>query len=171
VSRRIIASFLAVLVGLLALVVVPLGISLSTRERRDFTNATTSSAKSLAAVAEETLGDRTDPLDLTRSGLTLPVDPGDAVAVLDRHGHQVPVAGRRVSSQVIAAVQAGRDPPTKGSVVSTVVIGPGSDPDGLLVLVRATSPLDRRIKTLWLGLAAAAAISLGVGALVAVQRT
>jgi signal transduction histidine kinase len=170
VSRRIIGSFLAVLLGLLALVVVPLGVSLSTRERRDFTHSADGSARSLAAAAEETLGDRGDSGDSGDSSgqLRLPVDPGDAVAVLDRHRRPVPVVGTDVSTDVIAALEAGRRPKVADAVVSTAVVGQPSRPDGFLVLVRQAEPVDRRIRTLWLGLAAAAAISLCVGGLVAI---
>jgi signal transduction histidine kinase len=166
-SRRIIASFLAVLLGLLALVVVPLGVSLSTRERRDFAIAASNTARSLAAIAEETLGDRGHETG-TASGLRLPVDPGDAVAVVDNNRRTVAVMGSAASHAVIAAVAAGRQPTVHDAVVSVVDVGPSSAPDGRLVLIRGSEPLDSRIHALWLGLAAAAAISLCLGVLVAV---
>lgn len=166
-TRRIVASFLAVLLALLVLVVVPLGARLSGQERRDFGHSADSAAHSLAALAEERLGDRTDAQDRAGS-LRLPADAGDGVALLDRSGRQVAAAGRPVQAAVLKQVRASRRAALADAVVRTAVVGEPARPDGTVVLVRAAEPLDHRIGALWLGLAAAAAIALAVGAVIAV---
>lgn len=164
-TRRILASFLGVLVGLLALVVVPLGASLSSQQRRDFSRSTHSAARSLAAIAEERLGEGRN--SKASGGLRLPTEAGYGVVLLDPHGRQLLTGGRAVSTTLIAQVRAGHHPGLAGAVVSTAIVGEARHPDGTLILVRDAESLDHRIDTLWLGLAAAAAVALAVGALVA----
>lgn len=163
-TRRILASFLGLLLGLLALVVVPLGASLSSQQRRDFRQSTDSAARSLAAVAEERLGKGTDGAG--GDGLRIPVEPGDGVVLLDPRGHVLASDGRHVSPTVIGQVIAGRRPRPADVVVSSATVGETS-PAGTVVLVRDAESLDHRIFTLWLGLAAAASVALAVGALLA----
>lgn len=164
-TRRILASFLGVLLGLLALVVVPLGASLSAQQRRDFSLSTHSAARSLAAIAEERLGESSGAEG--GSGLALPVEAGYGVVLLDPQGRQLATGGRAVAATLVAQVRAGRLPILTDAVVSTAVVGEAGHPDGTVILVRDAEPLDHRINTLWLGLAAAAAVALAVGALVA----
>lgn len=154
------------LLGLLALVVVPLGVSLSTRERQDFAHSAQSAADSLAAIAEETLGDRSKGLGDVAS-VQLPVESGDGAVLLDRHGQVVATAGRTVGPQVVEQVRSGRRPSASAADVSTALVGSTFRPDGTIVLVRDAGPLNRRIGALWVGLTGAAAISLAVGCLVA----
>ncbi|MGI8680882.1 MAG: sensor histidine kinase [Mycobacteriales bacterium] len=164
-TRRILASFLAVLLGLLALVVVPLGASLSSQERRDFRHSTDSSARALAAIAEERLGDRA--AGRGAGALRLPVEGGDGVLLLDPQGRQLATEGRPVGGTVVEQVRLGRRPGLADAAVSAAIVGEAGRLDGTIILVRDTEPLDHRIHELWLGLAAAAAVALAVGALVA----
>ena len=83
-TRRVLASFLLVLIAMIAFVEIPLGIELARHEREDFTLTTTASARSLAAAAEERLGDADE--QSSTSGLHLDVDGGDTVVVANRRG-------------------------------------------------------------------------------------
>ncbi|HET7407538.1 MAG TPA: HAMP domain-containing sensor histidine kinase [Mycobacteriales bacterium] len=165
-TRRILAGFLGLLIGVLALIVVPLGADLSAQHRRDFQDAVNGTAASLAAVAEERLGDRADPKD--RGLITLQAHPGDTVILLDDRGNVLVAEGAHATQAAIRAVRAGRAPEVVDTVTAVATVGPKAHPEGRLVLVRAAEPLDRRIERLWAGLSAAAALALAVGALVAV---
>ena len=165
-TRRILAGFLLVLLALLALVVVPLGATLSAQDRRDFVRAAEVAARRSAALAEERLGDQADAQDAV-GVLTLPVDAGDGVVLLNRAGRTLSTAGQPVAPSIISAVRAGRQPRPDDAVVRTVVVGDPTHPDGSVILVRDSAPIDRRIHGLWVGLGAAALIALALGALVA----
>jgi signal transduction histidine kinase len=160
VTRRILASFLGVLVGLLALVVVPLGVSLAAQQRQDFARSTDGAARALAGVVEERLGDRAG----AAGSLQVSADAGD---VLDSGGRQLIAVGRPISPRVVALVRARRGAQVADAVVSTAVVGDAGHRDGTVILVRDAEPLDHRIRRMWLGLAAAAGAALAVGALVA----
>jgi signal transduction histidine kinase len=165
VTRRILASFLAVLVGVLVVVVVPLGSGLSSLERADFGRAVRAEARAQAAIAEERLGDAIDTGP--RRPPTLSAEPGDGVVLLDPAGRVLATAGRAVAPAVVAAARTGRPPAAHDAVVSVAAVGETSRRDGIVVLVRDAEPLDRRIQSLWLGLAAAGVAALALGALVA----
>ena len=56
-SRRVLASFILVLIAMIAFVEIPLGLQLAQHEREDFQQTANATAQSLAATAEEHLGD------------------------------------------------------------------------------------------------------------------
>ena len=164
-TRRILAGFLGVLAAMLLLVVVPLGVRLTSQERSDFVASTKASARSLAAVAEESLGDVTDPADQRRPKLL--VEAGDAAMLLDRAGNVVVTAGRAFPSA--AVIRPGNRVTTHvpGSVVVTALVGSAAHPDGRVILVRDAAPLEHREHKLWLLLAAATAVTVAFGLAVA----
>lgn len=165
-TRRILAGFVGVLVGVLALIVVPLGVSLSAQHRRDFRDAAKETAASLAAVAEERLGDRADQ---NRHGpITLPTRPGDTVIVIDENRRVLLAVGPQANGAVVRVARAGRAPQVADTVTAVATVGPTTHPDGSLLVLRTTTPLDDRVERLWADLGAAAALALAVGALVAV---
>lgn len=161
-TRRILASFLGILLGLLALVVVPLGATLASQQRRDFGQAAQSAARSQAAIAEERLGDRADRQD---GPLRLTAEAGDGLVLLDSRGRQLATAGRTVSPTLITGMRAGHRPRLADAVVTTATVGEAQHPDGRLILVRDSGPVDRRVHALWVGLAVAALVALALGAL------
>ncbi|MDQ1695604.1 MAG: hypothetical protein QOJ03_957 [Frankiaceae bacterium] len=168
-TRRILASFLAVLLALLALVVLPLGLTLTSRERHDFAATTGSAASALAAVAEEHLGDRAGPPGASAEPLRLPAEAGDGVVVIDNVGTVISRAGRAISPRLLDAVRAGRRPTAPNAVVRIATVGEPDHPDGTAILVRDTEPLNHRIALLWLEFGIAAIITLAVGAFVAAR--
>lgn len=165
-TRRILASFLAVLVVVIAAMVVPLGLIVTGQQRRDFRDSARTAARSLAGLAEEQLDDHGSVAALPAL-LAKAVAAGDDVAVLDRGGHVVATTGRPPSSAVVAAARAGRAVPAPtGKVVATAAVGDGHAPAGTIVLLRDSTSLDERARTLWLVLGAAALLALVVGAAV-----
>lgn len=163
--RRITASFLAVLAAVIALIIVPLGVTLSARERRDFVGSAHVAARAAGAITEERVGDRADG-EHGRAG-TLPVDAGDGIVVLDAHGTPLLAAGRQVDPTVISDVRDHRRPHMGDAIVSTASVGDASHRDGTVILVRDAEPLDHRLFTLWAGLGAAGGMAMVVGALTA----
>jgi len=165
-TKRILAGFLGVLVALLVLVVVPLGVKVSSQQRDDFRSNAQADARAIAASEEERLGDAADPAD-ARTAVAPTVAAGEGVVVLGRDGAALLHAGRPVPDSAIRAARAGGRPQVHDAVVVTARIGPARQPDGTVVLIRDAEPLDRRVHALWLALAAAAAVTLALGALTA----
>lgn len=165
-TRRILASFIGLLVFLLAAVVVPLGIKISSQQRHDFRQNATATARAIASAEEERLGDSGDPADRSRA-TPPPVDPGDGVVVLGSTGQIVSAAGRDVSVAVLNAVRGGRTPVAHDSVIAVAAVGAARHPDGRVVLARDAEPLDHRIRALWLALSIAVAVTLALGVVTA----
>lgn len=163
--RRITASFLAVLAAVIALIIVPLGLTLSAQQRRDFVDSAYVAARAAAAITEERIGDRTDGEQASAGAL--PVDSGDGIVVLDPGGTPLLAAGRHVDPTVIAQVRAHRRAHLPDAVVSTATVGDARHRDGTVILVRDAEPVDHRLFTLWAGLGAAGAVAMVVGALTA----
>ena len=165
-SRRILAGFLGVLIALLVLVVVPLGLELTSQERSDFASSTRASARALAAAAEEALGDTTDPAD--RRTPSLSVEEGDTAVLLSPTGAVILVAGDRPPSPELSRVAA--DPTgvrVPDSVVATAVVGSTGHPNGRVVLIRDAGGLQHREAMLWLSLGIVAALTVAIGSGVA----
>ncbi|MGI8869046.1 MAG: sensor histidine kinase [Mycobacteriales bacterium] len=165
-TRRILVSFLAVLLVLIAAVIVPLGITVSGQRRDDFRDSTRTAARAFAAVAEEHLDDQHPRAVLPR--LLRRADRNDdQVAVLGSHGALIATDGDRLPAAVVAAVRAGKPAPDVAHrlVVSTP-IGDADRRVGTVILSRSTGPLDDRARALWLALGAAALAALAVGAAV-----
>ncbi|MDQ1748144.1 MAG: hypothetical protein QOD07_2407 [Frankiaceae bacterium] len=163
-TRRIVAGFLGVLVGLLLLVVVPLGVKISSQQRQDFRANAQSAARAMANTEEERLGDAGD----VTAPSPLALSAGDSVVVLDPDGRTLSTAGGRIPRSVLRAVRGRAQVTVPDAVVVTATIGGATHPDGTVVLVRGAEPLDHRIHALWLALAVAAAVTLGLGAVIAV---
>jgi signal transduction histidine kinase len=165
-TRRIRAGFLGVLLFLLALLVVPLGIKISAQQRDDVRTTAQASARALANAEEERLGDPGDAEG--PRGRTAPtVDAGDGVVILGSRGQTLVTAGRRVPGSVVAAIRSRREPHAPDAVVVSAPIGSPGDPHGTVILARDTEPLENRVRALWLALAAAAATTLALGAVIA----
>ena len=165
-TRRILAGFLGVLAALLLLVVVPLGIKVSSQQRHDFRATALAEARTIASSEEERLGDTGDPAD-ARSTSVPPINPGDGVVILNRDGVVLLRAGRAVPDGVISAARTGAELDAHGAVAVSARIGPAPSPYGTVVLVRDAEPVDHRVQALWLALAAAACVTLAFGAVTA----
>ena len=161
-TRRILASFLGLLVFLLVAVVVPLGLKISSQQRHDFRQNAKVTARAIASAEEERLGDSGDPADRSRA-TPPPVDAGDGVVVLGPAGQIVSAAGLDVPSAVLNAVRGGRTPVEHDSVVAIATVGTTRHPDGFVVLARDAEPLDHRIHALWFALMLVVAVTLALG--------
>nr|MDQ2839394.1 HAMP domain-containing histidine kinase [Actinomycetota bacterium] len=165
-TRRILASFLAVLIVVIAAVIVPLGLTVTAQQRRDFVDATKAAARGIAALAEEDLGDKTGrPLPQLLSRVA---DQGDAAVILDAKGAVIAHTGPPLPAGDLTAARAGSAAPASGGdrIVVSTPVGDGDTPVGLVVLARSTAPLQARTRAMWLALAAAALAAIAAGTLV-----
>jgi signal transduction histidine kinase len=165
-TRRILLSFVAVLVVVITAIIVPLGLMVTAQQRRDFTDSARAAARSLAGLAEEQLDDHGSIAALPRL-LATAAGVDDRVAVLDDAGTVVASTTQQPSLAVVTAVRAGHPiPDIDGGIVVTAAVGDGSRTVGTIVLVRDSSSLDSRVRTLWLTLTGAALLALVLGAAV-----
>lgn len=165
-TRRILASFLAVLVAVIAAVVVPLGLTVTAQQRRDFRDGTRGTARALASLAEEWLDDKRHDPSLPRL-LAQAAGRDDAVLILDTTGAIVARAGGTLPVDEVAAASTGAVPEHTGdNDVVTAVVGDPDQPVGRVVLSRDTAPLESRTETLWLALAGAGAAAIVIGGMV-----
>ena len=165
-TGRILASFLGVLVVVIAAVIVPLGLIVTAQQRHDFSDSARTAARGYASLAEEQLDDRASPAALPRL-LHTAAAPQDAVAVIDRAGTVVATVGTPPSAGAVDAVRAGRGVGGGDDrLLVTVPIGDASRAVGTVILSRDQTALHDRARALWLALAAAAAVALLIGAVV-----
>jgi signal transduction histidine kinase len=175
-TRRIVATILALITALLAVVALPLGLLTAAQDRTDFRDQTKDAATTLSNVAEERMSDDAQSLALDRSIRDLAAR-GDKVTVYDSAG--AIVAG--TAGPAVPAGPAGRPGsgqlPAKLSTYTAggrlVVVAPiASDGDrtpiGTVTLSRSTAPVDHRIMVLWAVIAVVCATGLLVSAGVAI---
>jgi signal transduction histidine kinase len=159
-TRRILASFLVVLIAVLAAVVVPLGVVVTVQLEKDFRAGAVSAARAVAALAEERLDDRAPSAPLA-AALGRLAAQGYGVTVVDTQGGVVAHAGRPIPRQVLDAAQRGKATPAlPDRVTVSAAVTDTNRRLGLVVLARDTAPLTRRLHLLWLAIAAGGAIAL-----------
>jgi signal transduction histidine kinase len=167
VTRRILAGFLAVLAAVIAAVIVPLGLTITAQQTRDFRTAAKDAALAVRAVAEEHFDDNSGMGGL-RTVLSRFAAAGDKTLVLDAAGRVVIGSGAPIQPDVITAAKSGAALPSpSGTVVIDEPVRDGARVLGRVVLVRGTGALEERHTTLWLALVVAALGALLVGATVA----
>jgi signal transduction histidine kinase len=171
VARRIALAVLALIVGLLAVVVIPLGLLVSAQDRRDFQASTATAATTVANVAEERLDDHAHGTALTRSIHEMGRQ-GDRLAVYNSAGQLVastsarPAFGHPVRPPIDSqAVYPSGD---RLVVLAPVVPDGRSGSVGTVVLSRSTAGLDHRVMVLWSLISGVAAAGLVAAALVAI---
>lgn len=171
-TRRIVLAILAVICALLGAVVIPLGLITAQHDRQDFRDQAVSTARSLASVAEEKLGDHESGAALTAAMAQLRGD-GDQVAVYGRAGRRIAGAGPPVAPSVIRSVLSSETTLARTVGSRLLVLAPvrsdeGHHSLGAVALSRPAGPLGRRLLTLWAWLGAVSAAGLLVGVLVAI---
>jgi signal transduction histidine kinase len=178
-ARRIILTMLALIGALLAGAVIPLGLLVGGREQDAFREGTILSARTQAALAEESLADHSAYPSLV-TYLDRLRHPGDRVWVYDLAGRMIAGAGgATVHNLPVSAAATAAALHTGGSVsaeasghlmVVTVVrsdtIGPAA---GVVVLSRSTDELDERLRVLWAWLAGVGAVGLIAGTTIAIM--
>jgi signal transduction histidine kinase len=180
-TRRIALVLLALIAVLLTAAVVPLGLSLSERERTSFRDETAGHARSIASAAEEHLSDHEDAPSLAEQ-LTEARRRGEC-AVVDDAGMHTTASTPCPSSTREDAPRTDRFPDLARQVLAHprtvfeedgdrllvgVPVGDETRPVGATVLSRSSDALDDRIDAMWLRLALIGAAGLAAGALVSV---
>ena len=169
-TRRVLASFVLVLIAMIAFVEIPLGLELASHEREDFRQTTAAAAHSLAASAEEVLGDADQQSGATR--LHLHAEAGDSVVVANRDGDVIATFGPALPTAAIVSALDGRSTTVADRTLAIVDVGDGGTKDGTILLARSSEPLDHRLASLTVVLIAAAlgALILGAGVAVVLAR-
>jgi signal transduction histidine kinase len=145
---------------------VPLGIVLSRQEDENFDAGVEATAHGLASLAEEHLGDTSDPA--AQGPLILKVGPADGVVVLDGNGNIVARAGRTVPTTAIQTAGPGAARRMHGYITVRAEVDSGSGRElGSVVLIRDDGALWSRLHRLWAVLAGAGVAALAVGTVVA----
>ncbi|MER6095976.1 HAMP domain-containing sensor histidine kinase [Streptomyces sp. NPDC001728] len=181
-TRRIALAVMALVIVLLALAVVPLGVSLAGRERTSFRDNAEAADRTIAAAAEEHLSDQSSPASM-RQLLERARQTGDCAAVFDSAGtrkastpcpEQTGKEAKRTVEGWAALARRVIDHPETVALqrddrfVVAVPVGDTTHPVGVAVLSRSAEPMNERISTMWGRLALIGVAGLGAGALLAV---
>ena len=175
-TRRIILVLLALTAAVLAAAVVPLAFNATAHERDSFVNDAAATARSLAAIAEERLGDHAADPALSTALLSA-ARQHDELLLLNRAGDVVESQGvPRDAWGKLAAEAKERGAPTteltKDRVIAVETVwndGNLSDmPIGTVVLERPTAALNRNIEDLWLYLALLASAAMAAAVAIAI---
>lgn len=176
-SRRLLVSYLALAIVVLALLEIPLGVSYARNERRDLSTNVERDAVALASLAEDALEQRASaPPVLTRLAQRYQSDTGGRVVIVDAKGRaRVDSESQGVGSDYstrpeIATALDGtvttgtRHSNTLGTdlLYVAVPVASGGVVHGAVRITYPTSEVDERVRRYWLILAAIAAVVLAV---------
>jgi signal transduction histidine kinase len=176
VTRRITWTLLVLTSVLLVLAVVPLGVSLTARERVAFRDSQRAATRVIAAAAEEHLSDH-KPATTLREELDAAARAGDCAAVYDASGRPVARtpcgAGRgEEAREMVAEVLAGHEPEgpeSEGRLLTAEPAGEIRQPAGAVVLARSAAALNARIAAIWGWSAAIGVAGLAASVLLSVR--
>jgi len=176
VTRRITWTLLVLTSVLLVLAVVPLGASLTSRERVAFRDSQRAATRVIAAAAEEHLSDH-KPATTMRKELDAVARAGDCAAVYDASTRLVastPCASARGEEpdELVEEVLAGHEPAgpeNEGRLLTAEPVGEIRRPAGAVVLARSASPLNARIAAIWGWSAAIGVAGLAASVLLSVR--
>jgi signal transduction histidine kinase len=176
-TGRIVWSVLALITGLLAVTVVPLGLITAAHDRAVFREQSLSAAQSLAGIAEERIDDGSRDPGLPRTLNDLAA-AGEQAAVYDRAGRRIAGTGQwvlpagRVQPQAPVTRSSAYQAGDRLVAVVPVIPDSGLGSVGTVALSRSTADLDSDITTLWtlIGTVAAAGLLVAAGVAVAIAR-
>lgn len=185
-SRRFLATYVALALVVLISLEIPLGIQYGRSERRDLTGRIERDALTMATFAEDTLeqGLRTAPPGLVRVATRYQRDPGGRVVIVDGGGVALldtspPVPGRRsfanrpeFASALKGNIASGtRHSATLGAdlIYVAVPISSGGVVRGAVRITYPTSTLDSRVRRYWLSLAAIGGVVLAAATVVGLR--
>lgn len=168
-TRRIALTVVALIAAILALAVIPLGLTMTGREEVSFRDDSSASARTIASTAEEDLSDHRSAAP-ARQQVRRAADTGDCAAVFDRSERVVMTAGCAPEATSAAArlvpgvLRSGDERSVEADerLTTAVPVGDSSDISGVAVLIRSTDSLHDRILAMWGWLSVT-----GVGALAA----
>ena len=180
--RRLLLSYLAVAVLVLALLEIPLGISYASNERQDLTHKVERDAVALSTLVEDALERGTSvPARVTAVARSYTRETGGRVVVVDRSGREVvdsaptgsrdfatrPEIARALAGEVASGI---RHSQTLGVDLLYVAVPVASSGvvHGAVRISYPTSAVDSRIHRYWTLLAIIAAGVLAAAALVAI---
>jgi signal transduction histidine kinase len=186
VSRRLLVTYLALALAILAALQIPLGITYARTERRDLTARVEHDALAMASISEETLerGSAQAPPGMERVAARYTRDIGGRVVVVDATGLSIldtgrgSTVGRDFSTRPeFAAALAGRTASgqrhsdTLGTdlIYVAVPVASGGRIRGAVRVTYPSSALADRVRRYWLLLAAIAGVVLAAVALVGVR--
>ena len=180
--RRLLLSYLAVAVLVLALLEIPLGISYAKNERQDLTHKVERDAVALSTLVEDALEHGTIvPARVSGIARTYTQDTGGRVVVVDRSGREVvdsaptgsrdfatrPEVARALAGEVASGIRHSRTLGTDLLYVAVPVASSGVV-HGAVRISYPTSAVDSRIHRYWTLLAIIAAAVLAAAGLVAI---
>jgi hypothetical protein len=175
VTRRIVLALVALTAAVLVAAVVPLALKATAHERDAFVNDAAATARSVAAIAEERLGDHTADPALSTALLSA-ARQGDELLVLGAAGKPVISQGvpRDSWTQLETEALERGDPTTELTKDRVIVVetvwndGKFSSPIGTVVLERPTGALNQNIANLWLYLALLSGAAMVAAAAIAI---
>ncbi|MEU8515874.1 HAMP domain-containing sensor histidine kinase [Kitasatospora sp. NPDC048722] len=174
-TRRIVLALLVLSVVLVAAAAVPLGLSITERERLAFRDETQAAARVIAASAEEHLSDHESAAGMV-TDLAEAAKAGDCAAVLDAHGQPIGATPCPVqagpAAQLAGLALKGQEPAPReahGRLLAAEPVGSFRQPTGAVVLSRSTDPLDDRITVAWAWIGLVAAAGVAASALLSVR--
>ena len=185
-SRRFLATYVALAIVVLVSLEIPLGIQYGRSERRDLQGRIERDALTMATFAEDTLerGLRTPPPGLVRVATRYQQDPGGRVVIVDGKGVALldttpPLPGRRsfasrpeiasaLRGNIAAGTRYSRTLRT-GLVYVAVPVSSGGVVRGAVRITYPTSALDSRVRRYWLLLLAIGGVVLAVATVVGLR--
>ena len=185
-SRRFLATYVALAVVVLAALEIPLGIEYGRSERRDLTGRIERDALTMATFAEGTLerGLNTPPAPLVRVAKRYQRNPGGRVVIVDSAGLALldthpPIPGRRSFAsrpEFAAALKGNIASGTRHSntlradlIYVAVPVASGGRVRGAVRITYPTSTLDTRVRRYWLLLAAIGGVVLAAATVVGLR--
>jgi basic membrane lipoprotein Med (substrate-binding protein (PBP1-ABC) superfamily)/signal transduction histidine kinase len=176
VTRRIVLTLLALTATVLLGAVVPLALQAVAHERDAFKNSAEATARSVAVIAEDKLGDHAaDPA--LQAAVRSAARQEDELLLLNAKGQVVVWHGSPHDGWRAVAAEAAQsgDPASKLTKDRVIVVEPvwndgkfNGNPIGTIVLERPTGPLNQNIENLWLYLAALSGGAMAAAALIAI---
>ncbi|MEE1783195.1 HAMP domain-containing sensor histidine kinase [Streptomyces sp. SP17BM10] len=174
-TRRIVLALLVLSVVLVAAAAVPLGLSITERERLAFRIETQAAARVIAASAEEHLSDHESATGMV-TGLAEAAKAGHCAAVYDAQGQPIGTTPCPVppgpAEELTGRALKGQEPAPRevhGRLVAAEPVGSFRQPTGAVVLSRSTDPLDDRITIAWAWIGLVAAVGVAASALLSVR--
>lgn len=172
-ARRIAATVIALIAALLCVVALPLGLITTAHDRHSFTDDAIDTAASVAAIAEEKLGDR-DAAPALGSSVGQLGRSGDQVTVFDGAGRSIARtgAGSAVPAAAVAGAMRRTAPATYFEGNRLLVLAPVRSDEsgatiGVVALWRSTAALDHQIAVLWASIAVVSIAGLVAAGLIA----
>ena len=185
-GRRLLATYVALALAVLAALEIPLGITYGRSERRDLTSRIERDALTMATISEEGLekGRPRASAGVARVARSYQSSTGGRVVIVDAKGFEVldtaaPFPGRRdfaTRPEIRAALRGNIASGTRHSntlgtnlIYVAVPVASGGAVRGAVRITYPTSALDSRVRRYWLLLAAIAGVVLAATVLVGLR--